>query len=110
MVGIVTKYFGPTDCRGSRIVAEVSDRTKYPPAKGRAHYRLTVSYPHELSGEETFAYPATLLARRLEWIGPADIIRPGVYVPIGSVEYVYEPTARDSNEFTSNTLRNLLTV
>lgn len=55
---IVTKYLGPTNTRGSRIVASVPST------------RLTVSWDYRLNIEENHAAAATALARKLDWLDP----------------------------------------
>jgi hypothetical protein len=79
-VAIVTKYLGPTNYRGSRIVASVPsriadrDRDRRPGDDGYelhrpAHWRLTIPYPYELSGEDVHRAAAEALAARLGWYG-----------------------------------------
>ncbi len=57
MKAIRTKYFGPTDFRGSRIKATDGDNS------------VTIAYPHELSGEAVHRKAAELLCFRLHWKG-----------------------------------------
>ena len=65
-VAIVTKYLGPTNYRGARIVASIPARI----ADCRpAHWRLTLSYPYELTGEDAHRAAAQALADRLGWGG-----------------------------------------
>jgi len=76
-VAIVTKYLGPTNYRGSRIVASVPSRiadcdpasaAEYPTHRP-SHWRLTVSYDYSLSGEAVHRVAAQALADRLGWDG-----------------------------------------
>ncbi len=55
MQAIVTKYLGPTNTRGSRIVARCDAGS------------VSFPYPHELSGEECHAAAALALCRKLGW-------------------------------------------
>lgn len=52
MQAIITRYLGPTDYRGSRIRASCERGS------------LTVSYPHELSGEDVHIYAAQSLVEK----------------------------------------------
>ncbi len=73
MQSIRTKYHGPTNTRGSRIGAETE-----------AGHRLSISYPHELSGEDVHRKAAVLLCRKMGWTGCETLvggqIRGGDYV------------------------------
>lgn len=95
MVGIATKYLGPTDFRGSRIVAWVPDRTYSGPMNSdRAKFRLTVPYSYELSGERLYHEAAVALAVRLDWIKPGEDLAEGIYVGGSSgINYIYQPVA-----------------
>ena len=76
---IVTRYLGPTNYRGARIVATVPSRlgenrrhTELPrgPMDRRGYWTLTLPYPHELGpGMEAHRPAAMALAERLEWFG-----------------------------------------
>jgi hypothetical protein len=74
-VAIVTKYLGPTDYRGARIVASVPeriascDRDRNGGTDRPGHWRLTIPYPYELSGEAVHRVAAEALATRLGWDG-----------------------------------------
>jgi hypothetical protein len=59
MKAISTHYLGPTDYRGSRIVATAEG--------GDRPHKVTIPYPHELSGEACFALAAEVLCRRMGW-------------------------------------------
>ena len=54
---IETKYHGPTNTRGARIIAVSASGV-----------RVTIGYPYELSGVYCHAKAAEALARKLEWI------------------------------------------
>jgi hypothetical protein len=56
---IETKKLGPTDTRGSRIIAKTA-----------SGIRVTIGYPYELSGVDCHALAAETLARKLKWIEP----------------------------------------
>lgn len=58
MKAIVTKYHGPTNCKGSRITASDEDGN-----------RCTISYPYELSGEEVHRKAAQALCDKMKWSG-----------------------------------------
>jgi len=58
MKAIVTTYHGPTDTRGSRIVASDSDNN-----------RASIPYPHELSGEACHRKAADALCAKMGWKG-----------------------------------------
>jgi hypothetical protein len=55
MQAITTKYLGPTDKKGARIKATCDAGS------------ITVSYPHELSGQDVHAFAAMALVRKLGW-------------------------------------------
>ena len=56
---IVTTYRGPTDTKGSRITASDGDGN-----------RVTIPYPHELSGEFVHRKAAEALRDKMGWTGP----------------------------------------
>lgn len=58
MKAISTKYLGPTDRRGSRIIASDGD-----------HNRLTIGYPHELNSEAAHRKAAEALRDKMGWKG-----------------------------------------
>jgi hypothetical protein len=58
MKAIVTKYHGPTNFKGSRISASDSDGN-----------RVSISYPHELSGEAVHRKAAEALCQKMGWTG-----------------------------------------
>ena len=57
MVAIETKYYGPTNSRGSKIIAKTTN------------HRLTVSYDHGLDLDENHAAAAVALCRKMYWTG-----------------------------------------
>jgi hypothetical protein len=58
MKAIITKYHGPTNFKGSRITATDEDGN-----------RVTISYPHELSGEAVHWAAAQALCDKMNWTG-----------------------------------------
>ncbi len=58
MKAIMTTYHGPTNTRGSRIIATDGDRN-----------RVTIPYPHELSGEACHRKAAEALKDKMGWKG-----------------------------------------
>lgn len=63
MKAIETKYLGPTDFKGSRIVADDGDGN-----------RVTISYPYELSGEEVHRAAAVALCEKMGWSGADTLV------------------------------------
>lgn len=63
MQSILTKYHGPTNTRGSRISAVTE-----------AGHRLSISYPHELSGEDVHRKAAVALCRKMGWSGCGTLV------------------------------------
>ena len=57
MQAIQTRYFGPTNYRGSRIKATAAAGS------------VTISYPHELSGQACHRKAAQALAEKFGWKG-----------------------------------------
>lgn len=57
MQAITTKYLGPTNYRGSRVVAKCQAK------------RLTVSWDDALNAEQNYNAAARMLAERLGWHG-----------------------------------------
>lgn len=64
MKAIVTKYHGPTNARGARISASDTDRN-----------RISIPYPHELSGEDVYRKAAQALCLKMKW--PTSLIGGG---------------------------------
>ena len=58
MKAIKTKYKGPTNTRGSRIIASDEDGN-----------RVTISYPYELSSEACHRKAADALCAKMGWTG-----------------------------------------
>jgi hypothetical protein len=58
MKAIRTKYVGPTNTRGARIIAKDEDGN-----------RVSISYPHELSGEDVYRAAADALCAKMKWPG-----------------------------------------
>ena len=63
MKAILTKYIGPTNTRPSRIKASDCDGNS-----------VTISYPHELSGEAAFRKAADALCLKMGWKGPLVVV------------------------------------
>lgn len=55
---ITTKFLGPTNYKGSRIVASDIEG-----------HRLTIGYPHELSGDKAYLKAANALMDKRGWKG-----------------------------------------
>jgi hypothetical protein len=83
-VAIVTKFLGPTNYRGARIVASVPeriadrDRDRRPGESGYelhtpGHWRLTISYPYELNSGEAHRVAAQQLVNRLGWANGCEL-------------------------------------
>jgi hypothetical protein len=68
-VAILTRYVGPTDTKGSRIIASVPERLSRPGALSTGAYRLTISYDSGRSSAANHADAAAALADRLGWTG-----------------------------------------
>lgn len=58
MKAIITRYKGPTDTKGSRIIASDEDGN-----------RISISYPYELSGETVHQKAAQALCQKMGWTG-----------------------------------------
>jgi hypothetical protein len=58
MKAISTKYHGPTDTRGARISAWDLDGN-----------RVSIPYPHHLSGEDVHRLAAEALKTKMHWSG-----------------------------------------
>lgn len=89
MPSIVTKWLSPTNYRGSRVVAQVSDGSemeRYSRSQGKPG-RLVVGWDHSYGVEENHKRAAMALARRLEWSGNWH----GADAP-GSAGYVFVRT------------------
>ena len=64
MQAIETRYVGPTDTKGSRIIATT----------GSGHHKLAIPYPYELSGEACHAAAAEALATKLGWLNGRKLV------------------------------------
>ena len=64
MKAIRTKYLGATNHRGSRIKADDYEG-----------HSVTISYPHELSGEAVHRKAADALTAKMDW--PTDLVGGG---------------------------------
>lgn len=58
MKAITVRYKGPTDTKGSRLVASDGDGN-----------RVTVGYPHKLSGDAVYRLAADALCAKMGWKG-----------------------------------------
>lgn len=58
MKAIRTKYVGPTNTKGARIIADDGDGNK-----------ITISYPYEKSGEACHRKAAEALCAKMGWQG-----------------------------------------
>lgn len=58
MKAIETRYVGPTNTRGARIIASDSDGN-----------RITIGYPHELNSEDAHRAAAEKLRESMQWKG-----------------------------------------
>jgi hypothetical protein len=67
MKAIVTKYRGPTDTRGARIIASDEDGN-----------RVSIPYPHELSGEDVHRKAAVALCDKMRWTGADTLVCGGI--------------------------------
>jgi len=74
MQAIQTRYFGPTNSRGARIKATAAAGS------------VTISYPYELSGQETHHAAAQALAAKFNW--PGDLI--GGQLANGDYAFVFK--------------------
>jgi hypothetical protein len=77
MQAIQTRYFGPTDSRGSRIKAWAAAGS------------ITIPYPYELSGQACHRAAAEALALRLEWDTPFYGSLLGGCLPNGDYVFVW---------------------
>lgn len=80
---IQTRFAGPTNTRGSRIIADAGDRGS----------RVVVNYEHALNSEQNHAYAAMLVTRKMGWIG--EFYTPLVGGHIGDrYVWVFQPKAQ----------------
>ena len=96
MKAIKTKYKGPTDTRGSRIIASDEDGN-----------RITISYPYELSGEAVHRKAAEALCDKMQWTGKDSLIA-------GSLKngyvFVFSPHSWPSCVAASNRLADMVCI
>jgi hypothetical protein len=101
MTSIVTRFLGPTNSRGARIAAQVSDygsdMERYSRENGKPG-RLIVAWDHGFCVEENHKRAAMALAQRLEWSGrwygddaPGSA---GYVFTRGAVQFFVEETIR----------------
>lgn len=64
MLAIQTKYVGPTNYRGSRIIAVVAEEKN---SLNTTVRRLTVNVDHALNSDQNHAIAAKALIERLGW-------------------------------------------
>lgn len=64
-VAITTKFFGPTNTRGSRIKAQRADAG----TGGVGNISVTVPYDHALGHYENHAAAVEALVKHLDWTG-----------------------------------------
>lgn len=76
MQAILTKYFGPTNSRGSRIKAQC------------AAGNVTVSFPYELSGQEAHRAAAVALCQKLQWLDHGALM--GGQLHTGDYVFVFD--------------------
>lgn len=65
MKAIITKYIGPSNCRGSRIKATDTE-----------HNQITISYDDSLNSDQAHMKAAIALCGKMKW--PANLIGGGV--------------------------------
>ena len=78
MQAIITKYHGPTNTRGSRISARCEAG------------RVSIPYPHELSGQAVHRAAAEALAANLGWTGAHYGELLGGGLPSGEYVFVFD--------------------
>jgi hypothetical protein len=79
MQAIQTRYHGPSNTRGSRISAKADAG------------RISIPYPHELSGEACHRAAAEALCKKLGWDGVETLA--GGQLPSGDYAFVFCPEA-----------------
>lgn len=63
MKAIETRYHGPTDFKGARIIADDGDGN-----------RAIISYPYGLSGEDVHRAAAVALCDKMNWLGAETLV------------------------------------
>jgi hypothetical protein len=81
MQAIITKYFGPTNTRGSRIKAQCAAGS------------VTIGYPYELSGMDCHAKAAKALVNKLGWTDAHYGGLLGGQLPNGDYAFVFDNAA-----------------
>jgi hypothetical protein len=81
MRAILCTYHGPTDSRGSRITAS-SDTC-----------RVSVPYPHELSGQACYRVAAEALAKKMGWDTPSYGPLLGAWLKADQYVFVFDNTS-----------------
>jgi hypothetical protein len=94
MKAIVTKYHGPTDFKGSRITASDEDGNK-----------VTIGYPHELSGEAVHRKAAVALCEKMNWSGAESLIGGGLK---NGYVFIFGPSDWSACTRASNRLADLV--
>lgn len=86
MKAITTKYLPATNTKGARIAAFDGDEN-----------RVTISYPHELSGVHVHLKAVRALCEKMEWKGTlhSGWQKPGVYVHVFSGQTFSRDPAED---------------
>ena len=83
MQAIRTKYLPATNCKVSRIKATANSGS------------ITISYPHELSGQAVHRAAAEALANRFHWLDDGSKLLGGTLAD-GSYVFVFDaPASRD---------------
>jgi hypothetical protein len=77
MQAIITKYFGPTNSRGSRIKATAAAGS------------ITISYPYDLSGQACHRAAADALVKKMGWDDPHYGGLLGGQLPNGDYAFVF---------------------
>ena len=78
MQAIITKYFGPTNTRGSRIKAQCAAGS------------ITIGYPYELSGMDCHVAAAKALVNKLGWNDANYGGLRGGQLPNGDYAFVFD--------------------
>jgi hypothetical protein len=64
---ITTKYHGPTETRGARVVASDEDGN-----------RVSIPYQYELSGKDVHRKAAVALCDKMHWTGADTLVGGGI--------------------------------
>lgn len=79
MQAIITKYFGPTNSRGSRIKAQCAAGS------------VTIPYPYALWGQERHRAAAVALCQKLQWTDHGALL--GGQLHTGDYVFVFDNAA-----------------